>query len=545
MSISLTVAAVVALMSAAPAAATPPVVRSGGPSDPGEAKVAIVASDGALSGARFRVSAAGRTVLLGRLGRARGSSAPWTHAYHADLSRLRRPGRYRVHAAGAVSRPWVVRSGGSRGLVSLLLRFFRSNRDGDEPALLHAPSHLNDAVIRGGAHAGQHFDITGGWMDAGDTLHFTQNAAFATVALEAAAQLDRHNRPALRREADVGADWLLKAHPAPDLFITQVGDPRDHDRGFVDPAADDASGKPGIAVRGAFHWGTGVGGDIGGKAAAALGMVALRTSHDPTRRAALIASAKEWYAAGRAAGRATPAAAGSGGFYVVDGWRDSLAAGAAALYAATQRKHYRSEALRYLRGSSPDDLVGYANLAPIAAAQICGRLGRAPLGDPIVRRPACRFLRRAGAQGAYYADTNAFAPAGYFTWGTTASDGAGGAIALISGVQGGRAVAAGARDYLLGRNPWGASFVAGFGPHSPRKIHSWASVFGDGLPDGAVVGGPAPAGQPKSQGFRPGGPLRAFNGGIVYEDRRADYVTSEPAIDYAASCILLLAALDR
>ncbi len=484
-----------------------------------------------------------RTVLRGRLRNAPGSSAPFSHAYRADLSRIRGVGSYRVHAAGVVSRPWVIKVGGSRNLVALLLRFFHTNRDGDEPALLHAPSHLNDAVIRGGAHAGQHFDLSGGWMDAGDTLHFTQNAAYATVALEVAAQLDAHSRAALRREADVGVGWLLKAHPTPDLFITQVGDPRDHDRGFVDPAADDASGKPGIAVRQAFHWGSGVGGDIGGKAAAALAMVALRTNHDPARKAALIASAEDWYAAGRTASRATPALAGSGGFYVVDGWRDSLAAGAAALNAATGRIQYLNQALRYLRGSSPDDLIGYANLAPIAAAQICGRLGRAALGGPADRRPACRFLRRAGAQGAYYARANAFGPAGYFSWGTTASNGAGGAIAAISGIRGGRRIAAGARDYLLGRNPWGASFVAGFGPHSPRKVHSWASVFGDGLPDGAVVGGPAPAGQLRGQGFRAGGPLRAFNSRIVYEDRRTDYVTAEPAIDYVASSVLLLAAL--
>ena len=211
----------------------------------------------------------------------------------------------------------------------------------------------------------------------------------------------------------------------------------------------------------------------------------------------------------------------------------------------TGRRSYLRAALRYLHGSSPYDIVGYGNVAPLAAADLCGRLGAPAPGGGSARHRACAFLRRSGGQGVGYARADAFGQAGYFTWGTTASNGAGGALAAISGVRGGRRVAAGARDYLLGRNPWGASFVAGYGPHSPRKVHSWASHFGDGRPDGAVVGGPAPIGQLLSQGFHPGGPLRAFNSRIVYEDRRSDYVTSEPTLDSAACSILLLAALDR
>jgi hypothetical protein len=67
-------------------------------------------------------------------------------------------------------------------------------------------------------------------------------------------------------------------------------------------------------------------------------------------------------------------------------------------------------------------------------------------------------------------------------------------------------------------------------------------VFGAGVPIGAVVGGPAPVDQIKSQGFRASGALGSKF--ATYEDSKADYVTSEPALDYAASSILLLAAVD-
>jgi hypothetical protein len=135
---------------------------------------------------------------------------------------------------------------------------------------------------------------------------------------------------------------------------------------------------------------------------------------------------------------------------------------------------------------------------------------------------------------------------GFFTWGTTAQNGASGALAGLagcaSGLAGGRAVAAGARDYMLGRNPFGRSFVVGYGPLAPSHPHHWASVFGNALPRGAVVGGPAPSGEIRGQGFQADSPFDSRF--ASYEDRRADYVTSEPALDYAASSILLLATLE-
>jgi endoglucanase len=534
-----------ALLSLALAIAAGPVegaaavaIRTGGPSAPDEAKVAIVVGGSALAGSRFEVLRAGRTVMRGRLLAAAGSAAPWPRAYRADLTRLHRPGSYRVEAAGRLSRPWRISPQGSAGLIPHILRFFETNRDGALPALLHGPAHLNDAVVAGSGEL--HVDLTGGWMDAGDMLHFTQTTAYATMILEAAARLDPSHREELEREAAVGVEWLLKAHPTADLFVTQVGDGRDHDRGFADPAGDDSSGLPGIAQRVAYHWGTGVGGDIAGKVTAALAIAA--EGRPEPERSDLLEQAREWYRAGRKAKRATPKLPDAGGFYVIGSWRDSLAAGAAALYRATGEASFLEQARRYLRGSDPSQVLGYADVAPFAAADVCGRLGARPLGRRPARRQACRCLRRNGRSIARDARREAFGLAGPAGWGTTSTNGAAGAIAALSGR---RSIAAGARDYLLGRNQWGASFVAGTGPRSPRHISSWASVFGPGLPEGAVVGGPAPRPLLHDRGFEPAGRLARFDARLAYEDRRDDYVTSEPALDYAANSLLLLAALQQ
>ena len=103
--------------------------------------------------------------------------------------------RVRVPALGQTSRGWIVRSAGSGNAIDRILEFFAANRDGNEPSPIHGPSHLHDATVKGGPHDGEHLDLTGGWMDAGDMIHFAQTTSFAAAALEAAARLDPVGRP--------------------------------------------------------------------------------------------------------------------------------------------------------------------------------------------------------------------------------------------------------------------------------------------------------------------------------------------------------------
>lgn len=538
-------AAGVAVAAQAASAAAPPAIRVGGPSAPADAKVALVGSNADLRGRPFRVlDGGGRVVLRGALKAAPGSPAPWRRLAQADLSRLRTPGSYRVRAAGLSSRPWVVRAGAQRAPVAAILGYFAANADGGERSPAHGPAHLNDAVIASGPHAGQKFDLTGGWMDAGDMLKFTHTTAYAAAALQAAARLDAADAPALRATADVGVRWLLKAHPAPDLFVAQVGDERDHDLGFRDPAGDDGSGKEGIATRLAYP---NIGGDLGGKAALALALAAERAPADVAP--SLVGAAREWYAAGAAAGGVAPKLpAPAGDFYNGDTAADALAAGAAALFRVTGERAYLDDAIRDLAAIEPDGRLSWNALAGFAAADLCGALGAPAVDDAAARDAACAALRRQGEAAVARARENGpFSTPGALGWGQTGENGGAGALAALAaratGVRDGAAVGAAARDWLLGRNPWGASFVVGYGPKAPRHPHHWASEQGPGKPRGAVVGGPAPRKDIVEQSFGAprGGPFSTA--AATYEDRLEDYVTSEPAIDYAASSILLLAAL--
>ena len=247
----LTALIVLGLAAPAAAAAPPTVIRTGGPSAPGDPKLAVVA--GGKAGKRFTVvNASGRVVRRGRLKRAKGSPKPWRRAATADLGVLK-AGRYRVRAAGKTSRPWVVSPTARSALVRRLLGLFAANADGDEPSRVF------------GARAPQRRDRQGRARTTGSAS--TSPAAGATPATTSRSRSPRRSpsrscssprgsaRPTRRRctpAADVGLRWLLKAHPRPDLFIGIVGDVRDHNTGFRDPAKDDADTRQGVGIRYAY-----------------------------------------------------------------------------------------------------------------------------------------------------------------------------------------------------------------------------------------------------------------------------------------------------
>src|SRR5215208_6778006 len=115
----------VAIAPAVASAAPPDVIRTGGPSRPADAKVAVVASARNLAGRQFRVlDGSGATVLRGKLRRAPGARAPWKRAALADLSAITAPGSYRVAVGRLRSRAWVVADDAPAGAIRAMVQFF-------------------------------------------------------------------------------------------------------------------------------------------------------------------------------------------------------------------------------------------------------------------------------------------------------------------------------------------------------------------------------------------------------------------------------------
>jgi hypothetical protein len=507
--------------------------------------VAIVASSRSLVGRGFAVEdASGRVVLRGRLRRAPGAAAPWRRAAVADLSAVTAPGSYRVRVGGLRSKRWRVDATAAGTLLQRLMRIYDVNSDGSEPSSLFGPAHLNDAAISGGPYDGERFDLTGGWRDAGDHLKFVQTTGFAVAYLHYAARLAPSQAGTLLPPSDVGVRWLLKAHPRPDLFVAQVGDLSDHEGGFRDPSTDDDGTGPGQGVRLAY---TSTGGTGAGLAAAGLALAAGRL--DGAARDQVLTSAREWYAAGKADGTPTFA---PGDAYRDETVADNMALAAGALWRATGETGYLEDALAALRESDFQAGLDPFELAPLAAADLCGALGAPAAPDPEVREAACEGLRVAAEAARERSRATAFGTPGPFSFGSIQDNGGSGAMAVLASRAGllpqGFAIGAGARDYLLGRNAWGASFVVGPARGEAGHPHHPGYLVADprqGL-DGAVVGGPTSPATLKAQGLKIArrSRYRRFNSKrTVYEDRREDYVTSEVSLTYSASTILLIAAL--
>src|SRR3954454_9658502 len=140
-----------ALFTATASAAPPDELRTGGPSAPGDSKVVLVGASRSQAGKSFSVvDAKGKRVLSGKLTKAKGSPQPWATAAQGDLSKLSKPGSYRIKVGKLTSRPWIVRSDARAAMITRLLKMFAYERAGNEPNPLFGPAPLDDAVLADG-----------------------------------------------------------------------------------------------------------------------------------------------------------------------------------------------------------------------------------------------------------------------------------------------------------------------------------------------------------------------------------------------------------
>ena len=362
----------------------------------------------------------------------------------------------------------------------------------------HGPSHLHDATVKGGPHDGRRFDLTGGWMDAGDMIHFAQTTSFAAAVLEAAARLDPAQRRA-RPEADgrhpVAAQGAPGARPVhrpgrrparPRSRLPRSGratTPR------ANPASAYRKAYPGIPA-------AAIGGDIAGKAAAALALAYDRTARrdGPDPGPAVVR--------GRQGGGAARTPQLPGGFYRDPHWKDSMAGGAAALYRATGERSYLNDALalpplvteRRPTGPSASSTRSRASPPPTSAGPWAPRRSGAPATSSF----ACERLRQFGAIAVQQAHDNAFGMPGFLTWGTTAQNGASGALAGLAACDARpsrRTARRGRRPRLHARAQPVRAQLRG---RLRTRLPDPSAPLGLGVRPGAADRAPSSAGRPRS-----------------------------------------------
>lgn len=507
-------------------------------------KIAVIGSEDNLEGQLFylvNVENTEKPIYTGTISPSRGNdNTPFNYNFTCDFSTFKTEGKYKIKLAdGTLSYPFVIGALNEyRNALELVLQFFRSQRCGNTDPLLHEPCHLNDANAL--------IDASGGWHDAGDYIKFMITTTYSTIELITAADYaitygfekvmsdvsPRNGIPDLFEEARIGLEWILKmtSDYASGNYYYQVSGEEDHEYWRI-PESDDITGVVGNPR--SLH--KGWGGNLLGRSAAALS-IASRVfrkidkefaDYCIERAEALFADRSKY----ENVQKSIPA-----NFYSESEWLDDMVLGAAELYQTTGRSeylNYAKENVIKLNGSG----ISWNGCDYLAYAACL----KANIEPAVCRSKMKEILDMAQKK----LNEDVFYLSSEYTWGTTALFTADAQKAImyyyLTSDSSYLSIAAAERDYLLGRNSWGVSFVVGLDAVFPTNLHSQIDSL-SGEQKGAVVGGPAekaswkrtfPTLQIKNDKFK------KFQSNVVYYDNRQDYYCNEAALDYASPSVFI------
>jgi len=430
--------------------------------------------------------------------------------------------------------------------------FYDAQRAGRLPSD-NRVSWRGDSALADGADVG--LDLTGGFFDAGDHVKFGLPfaAAMSMLAWGAVenrqAYTDSGQLAALRANLKWGTDWIVKAHPSPNVVYGQVG-AGNPDHAWWGPAEVMPMARPSYKVDASCP-----GSDLAGEYAAALASSSMVfAATDPTYAATLITHAKQLYSfADTYRGKYSACITDAANYYNSwSGYQDELVWGAIWLYRATGDAAYLAKAkAEYPKlGTEPqstersykwtiawdDKSYGaYALMAQLTGEQTYITDANRWLDFWTTGYNGNRVKYSPGGQAVLdqwgslrYAANTAFVALGYSDW-LKSRDAARAATYHDFAVR--------QVNYALGDNPRNASYVVGFGANPPRNPHhrtahgSWSDSIAEPVTSrhvlyGALVGGPS-------------------TNNDAYVDSRSDYVANEVALDYNAGFTGALARLYR
>jgi hypothetical protein len=550
-------------------------------------------------------------------GTSRGSwNSAYPDVYPIDFSGVATNGTYHLVTSGPISASsdafQIESAGGLYGtLVGDGVTFFQNQRDGSNVLagpLNRKPAHLNDAsasvyqdpkfksgdngdVINGSSltKIGGPVDASGGWFDAGDYLKFTFTASYADDLLYASALALGSNAPAaLTAEAQYGTNWLNKMwNPTTRTLYLQVGIGSGNETTFYGdhdlwrlPQADDSDTEStdnyAAAHRPVFEAaapGAKIDPDIVGRVAAAFALAAQADApSNPSQAATELANATSLYAMANTSPSSTLGSTLPTAYYPESSWHDDMELGATEIARAQQvlgdpsstYQPYLTQAATwaadYLKSDSGGDTFNLYDVSALAHADLLTAITAAgnPSGLAVTSAALIADLKAQVASVASVATADIFHEGGDYTnfdvdshtFGFIATE------AMYQKASGDAQYAAFAgeqRDWLLGDNAWGTSFMVGAGTTFPDCMGSQipnlsGSTNGAGpVETGAVVNGPN-----GTDNFSDGlGDLQdgmkkcendsytAFTGhGGEYVDDVRSWQTSEPALDMTGGAII-------
>ncbi|HEY4017716.1 MAG TPA: glycoside hydrolase family 9 protein [Pseudonocardiaceae bacterium] len=547
----------------------------------------------------------------------RGSwNSKFPDVYPIDFSGVTATGTYHVAVSGGISATsdtFSVESGADLygSLVTDGVQFYQNQRDGSDVIagpLNRQPAHLNDAsasvyqdpTFKSGGNgdiitnktltkiAGP-VDVSGGWSDAGDYLKFTFTASYADDLLYSSELALGANAPAsLTAEAAYGTSWLNKMwNPSTKTLYLQVGIGSgngttfygDHDLWRLPQVDDSDSNKMDVyaaknrPVFEAAAPGAKIDPDLVGRVAAAFAFAAqAEATSDPGGATTELNDATSLYAMANTSPGSKLASALPTAYYPESIWHDDMELAAAEIARAEQDLGNSSAtylpyvtdaatyASDYLKSDSGNDTFNLYDTSALAHTDLIAAIRAAnnPSGLAVTSADLIANLKAQLSAAATKASSDIFHEGGDYanfdvdshTFGLIATE------AMYQKVSGDNEYAAFAneqRDWLLGDNAWGSSFMIGEGTTFPDCMSSQipnlsGSTTGKAPVDtGAVVNGPNGSGNFTGGlgGLQSGmkkcenDSYTTFTGhGSEYVDDVRSWQTSEPALDMTGAAIV-------
>ena len=492
-----------------------------------------------------------------------GAYCAFAHNYRLDFTAFTGTGSFRLRLSdqSAESCYFSVSSTTYQDTPEEILQYLRSQRCGENP-FLEATCHTHPESLADGdawrVDAGAYADMSGGWHDAADYIKFLlttsnvldlllfsyrENPSLFADDYDAGGRPGANGIPDILDEAKHGLDWVLKLSSFPGLLYYQVGGEQDHYSGWRLPQNDTTDYGYG-GYRPAYQ---GIGANIAGRSAAAFALaysIWKNDLGDEEYAAVCWNAATELYA--QAWANLTAQDSYPSWFYDETTFYDDLELAGIEMYKASGEASYLSDAIACssLAGSSWG-WFDWGNIQSLAHYELY------PYADFATQSQLQAYLQQDLNSNLGVALSNPFRVSTSYGWGSAAVM-TGTVIMcnfhkkLFPEDSSYDALGNEVRDYLLGRNQWGVSWVTGLGDNYARDPHSQvADITGSEIP-GTCPGGPMSQTAWSGMGISLRDPdeYSSFQSGTaVYHDDVNDWATNEATIWQASLTVCMLSFL--
>ena len=512
---------------------------------PQDLKTVVVLSNHNLQGKDISILSypKNESVFKTSFGNSLGIYGSFNFSYIIDFSSFSSKGEYYFQFAQQKSPSFKINENIFNGIADSLLEFFKVQRCGYTSPLMHGICHISDAgsLIENKKDVAKKVDVTGGWHDAGDYIKIMNTTAFSTYMLlfsydfnpkKFSFDKNKNNVPDILEEAKVGLDWMLRAYYEKNKMVTQVQDLRDHDVGWRMPE-DDPVGFDRPAY-------VGMGKNLIGIYSATMAL-ASRIWKDklntPDFASKCLNAAQDLYSIYK---QVKDVDSSGSGVYLDKSYEGKMALGAIELYLSTNKNSYLNDATIFADSARADFWWSWGNVNSLAHYRLAKYIPR--YADYISKNLA-EFNRKK--------NDNLFGKGVELSWGTNVtllgitlqnilykkivSDSKYDSVSVF------------ARDFILGRNSWGISFLTDFGKNRTKNLHHQISFLKGKLPGGFAAGPATKIFVEKSKiAFdKPDKYSRFQTNDSYYRDDRMDYITNEPTITGNATAIFVFGNLGK